>query len=186
MGARKLSMLSKLKVIDLSTVLAGPSVGMFFAELGAEVIKIEHPTKKDVTRSWKLPTEDKNSPISAYFSSINYNKKLVALDLSNSNDLEKLIELVKSADILLSNFKFGDAEKFGITDKYLSSINPKLIIGKINGLYPVPGAFFIYKGERYKILRAEIGNGIGRPGEIVSDYLEIVCGDKQTIKVQEI
>jgi crotonobetainyl-CoA:carnitine CoA-transferase CaiB-like acyl-CoA transferase len=133
MGARKLSMLSKLKVIDLSTVLAGPSVGMFFAELGAEVIKIEHPTKKDVTRSWKLPTEDKNSPISAYFSSINYNKKLVALDLSNSNDLEKLIELVKSADILLSNFKFGDAEKFGITDKYLSSINPKLIIGKING-----------------------------------------------------
>ena len=62
----------------------------------------------------------------------------------------------------------------------------KIIIGKINGLYPVPGAFFIYKGERYKILKAEIGNGIGKPGEIVSDYLEIVCGDKQTIKVKEI
>ena len=62
----------------------------------------------------------------------------------------------------------------------------KIIIGKINGLYPVPGAFFIYKGERYKILKAEIGNGIGRPGEIVSDYLEIVCGDKKTIKIQEI
>ena len=62
----------------------------------------------------------------------------------------------------------------------------KIIIGKINGLYPAPGAFFIYKGERYKILKAEIGNGIGKPGEIVSDYLEIVCGDKQTIKVKEI
>ena len=60
------------------------------------------------------------------------------------------------------------------------------IIGKINGLYPVPGAFFIFKGERYKILKAEIGNGIGKPGEVVSDYLEIVCGDKQTIKIKEI
>ena len=62
----------------------------------------------------------------------------------------------------------------------------KIIIGKINGLYPVPGAFFIYKGERYKILKAETGNGIGKPGEIVSDYLEVVCGDKQTIKIKEI
>ena len=60
------------------------------------------------------------------------------------------------------------------------------IIGKINGLYPVPGAFFIHKGERYKILKAEIGNGVGKPGEIVSNYLEVVCGDKQTIKIKEI
>jgi len=60
------------------------------------------------------------------------------------------------------------------------------IIGKINGLHPVPGAFFIYKGERYKILKGEIGNGIGSPGEIVSDYLEVACGDKQSIKIKEI
>jgi methionyl-tRNA formyltransferase len=62
----------------------------------------------------------------------------------------------------------------------------KIIIGKINGLYPVPGAFFTFKGERYKILKAEISNGVGKPGEIVSDYLEIVCGDQQTIKIKEI
>jgi len=60
------------------------------------------------------------------------------------------------------------------------------IIGKINGLHPVPGAFFIYKGERYKILKGEIGNGIGSPGEIVSDYLEVACGDKKSIKIKEI
>ena len=60
------------------------------------------------------------------------------------------------------------------------------IIGKVNGLYPVPGAFFIYNGERYKILKAEIGNGKGRPGEVVSNYLEIVCGNKQSIKITEI
>ena len=60
------------------------------------------------------------------------------------------------------------------------------IIGKINGLYPVPGAFFIFKGERYKILKADIGNGIGRPGEVVSDYLEVACGNGQSIKIKEI
>tara|TARA_B100000927_G_scaffold286029_1_gene276921 strand:+ start:161 stop:1084 length:924 start_codon:yes stop_codon:yes gene_type:complete len=66
------------------------------------------------------------------------------------------------------------------------SNNAKDIIGKINGLYPVPGAFFIYKGERYKILKADIGNGFGNPGEVVSDYLEVACGDRQSIKIKEI
>ena len=66
------------------------------------------------------------------------------------------------------------------------SEDAKNINGKINGLYPFPGAFFIYKGERYKILKAEIGNGIGSPGEIVSDYLEVACGDKKSIKIKEI
>ena len=60
------------------------------------------------------------------------------------------------------------------------------IIGKINGLYPMPGTFFIHKGERYKILKGEIGNGIGNPGEIVSDYLEVACGNNQSIKIKEI
>ena len=60
------------------------------------------------------------------------------------------------------------------------------IIGKINGLYPTPGAFFVFKGERYKILKAEIGNQIGNPGEVVSDYMEIICGNRQSIKVIEI
>ncbi|MFL2901895.1 MAG: methionyl-tRNA formyltransferase [Candidatus Pelagibacter sp.] len=66
------------------------------------------------------------------------------------------------------------------------SNNAKDINGKINGLYPVPGAYFIYKGERYKILKAEIGNGIGNPGEVVSNYLEVACGDRQSIKIKEI
>ncbi len=64
--------------------------------------------------------------------------------------------------------------------------NAKNIIGKINGLYPVPGAFFILNGERYKILKAEISSGIGKPGEVLAHYLEIACGDKQSIKVVEI
>ena len=60
------------------------------------------------------------------------------------------------------------------------------IIGKINGLYPVPGAFFIFKDERYKILKADIGNGIGNPGEVISDYLEVACGNGKSIKIKKI
>ena len=60
------------------------------------------------------------------------------------------------------------------------------IIGKINGLFPVPGAFFNFSGERYKILKAEIGNGIGQVGEVLSNKLEIACANNQSIKILEI
>ena len=60
------------------------------------------------------------------------------------------------------------------------------IIGKINGLIPVPGAFFNFNGERYKILKAEIGSGEGEFGEVISDNLEVACGNNQTIKILEI
>ena len=60
------------------------------------------------------------------------------------------------------------------------------IIGKINGLFPSPGAFFSFSGERYKILKAEIGNGIGEVGEVVSNSLEVACGNNETIKILEI
>ena len=60
------------------------------------------------------------------------------------------------------------------------------IIGKINGLFPIPGAFFIFNGERYKILKAEIGSGAGRAGEVLTDKLEIACINNQSIKVLEI
>ena len=60
------------------------------------------------------------------------------------------------------------------------------IIAKINGLFPVPGAFFNFNGERYKILKAEIGNSLGKSGEVLSDSLEIACGNNQSIKIIEI
>ncbi|MFM8242547.1 MAG: CaiB/BaiF CoA transferase family protein [Crocinitomicaceae bacterium] len=124
---------SELKIIDLSTVLAGPSVGTFFAELGAEVIKIESPEFSDVTRSWKLPTEDSESNVCAYFSSVNYRKKYLQLDFSIANDLKQLMELLNDADILLMNFKKSSEEKFGLTTEILLKKFPKLIIGKISG-----------------------------------------------------
>jgi len=126
-------MLKGLKVIDLSSVLAGPSVGTFLAELGADVIKIEHPDHPDVTRSWKLPQESVSIAQSAYFSSINYKKKQIQLNLRNDVDHQEFMELITNADILISNFKKGDDVKLNITDSYLLGVNSRLIIGKING-----------------------------------------------------
>ncbi len=125
--------LSGIKVIDASTVLAGPSVGMYLAELGAQVIKVEHPKYSDVTRSWKLPGEPSDSEISAYFSSINYGKSYQKLDLKNSADRNAFGKLLSNADILLMNFKRSDYEKFHLTNKDLFEINPQLITGKISG-----------------------------------------------------
>lgn len=126
-------MLDDILVIDASTVLAGPSVGTFFSELGARVIKIEHPLHKDVTRSWKLPSENPEASVSAYFSSINYKKEYQFLDLNAHDDRAKFLDLIENADILITNFKKGDDLKLGIPDDKLHAINPRLIIGKING-----------------------------------------------------
>ncbi|HAT8702861.1 TPA: CoA transferase [Legionella pneumophila subsp. pneumophila] len=126
-------MLKGLKVIDLSTVLAGPSVGTFFAELGASVVKIEHPVHKDVTRTWKLPGEDPHSEISAYFASVNFGKDYLFLDLMKEEDYLCFLNLIAEADILIMNFKKGDDIKLRIQADHLLSINPRLIIGKING-----------------------------------------------------
>ena len=123
----------ELTVIDLSTVLAGPSVAMFFAELGARVIKIEHPHHPDVTRSWKLPVENSESRVSAYFSSINYKKKYLSLDLKESGDRAELMSLLEGADILISNFKRLDYARFGIDRLTLSEHFPRLIHGRISG-----------------------------------------------------
>ena len=62
----------------------------------------------------------------------------------------------------------------------------KKIIGKINGLHPNPGAYFVFNGDRYKILKAEIGNGSGHPGEVLNDKLEIACANNESIKIIEI
>lgn len=123
-----------LLVIELAGVLAGPSAGLFFAELGAKVIKIENPkTNGDVTRSWKVKSESKDSNTSAYFWSVNTGKEVLNLDLTNKQDLEKFYTLVRMADILITNFKAGDDEKLKVHYGRLKKFNSKLIYASING-----------------------------------------------------
>ncbi|MBK7383131.1 MAG: CoA transferase [Flavobacteriales bacterium] len=126
--------LQDIFVIETAGVLAGPAVGMFFAELGARVIKIENKRSGgDVTRSWKLPTEDPTSPVSAYFSSVNWGKEHRFLDLKDAADRAAFDDLVRQADVLISNHLAGDAEKLGLTCERLRGLNRKLIHGHIKG-----------------------------------------------------
>ena len=106
---------------------------------------------------------------------------------------EKILENID--DILEDKAKFVEQDHTKATyakkiDKNEGQINwnegASNIIGKINGLIPVPGAFFNFNGERYKILKAEISNGAGKVGEVISDNLEIACNDNQSIKILEI
>jgi crotonobetainyl-CoA:carnitine CoA-transferase CaiB-like acyl-CoA transferase len=123
-----------LKVIELASVLAGPSVGYFFAELGAKVIKVENPkTKGDVTRSWKLKTENPKEDTSAYFWSVNANKEFLFLDITVPSQLNKLYDIIKDADIVITNFKAGDEVKLKVDYPTLSKINPNIIYASING-----------------------------------------------------
>lgn len=121
-----------LKVVELASVLAGPAVGLFFAELGATVIKIENSTTGgDVTRSWKATGEDKSKTDSAYFHAINWNKKYLAKDLNDPTDKKATLELITNADIVISNFRDRSAKKLGMDYKSILKINPTVIFGLI-------------------------------------------------------
>ncbi len=121
-----------LVVVELASVLAGPAIGMFFAELGARVIKIENKTTDgDVTRRWKLPSEPKNTAYSAYYCSVNWNKEVHLLDFNEEKDKQGVYNLIKNADIVISNFKDSSAQKLGMDYAFLKQINPKLIYAQL-------------------------------------------------------
>lgn len=123
-----------LLVIELASVLAGPAVGMFFAELGARVIKIENKkTGGDITRRWKLPSEDPAGATSAYYHSINWGKEVHFLDLSNDEDHTRVMEWIAQADIVISNFRPASARKLRLDGESLRTRFPGLIYGQITG-----------------------------------------------------
>jgi crotonobetainyl-CoA:carnitine CoA-transferase CaiB-like acyl-CoA transferase len=127
------SFFENLVVIELASVLAGPYAGRFFREHGAQVIKIENPKQGgDVTRTWRNGNE-KSDGISAYYASVNQGKKVIFLDLTTAEGHQKLLELLDSADILLTNFRIGEDEKFNLKLEVLKEQFPQLIIGQIDG-----------------------------------------------------
>lgn len=132
-------MLNDLVVVETAGVLAGPAVGMFFAELGAQVIKLENKRAGgDVTRKWKLPAEDPGSPVSAYFSSVNWGKEHRQVDLSAVDERAAFDALIAKADVLITNHLAADAEKLGLQRDRLRALNPRLIHGHIKGFADQP------------------------------------------------
>ena len=126
-------MLGNIKVLELASVLAGPGVGQFFAELGAEVIKVENlKTGGDVTRTWKGSGEQTDDR-SAYFCSVNWGKKSIAVDLTSTKGQAIVQKLAAKSDIVIASYKPGDAKKLGVSFDQLKRNNSKLIYGQVTG-----------------------------------------------------
>ncbi|GAB3297314.1 CaiB/BaiF CoA transferase family protein [Hymenobacter tenuis] len=127
--------LAGLRVLELATVLAGPQVGQFLAELGADVLKVEPPIG-DVTRTWRTPAEDPDTSVSAYFSCANWGKQSLVLDLTTPAGRTEVHRLAATTDLVLASYKPGDAEKLGVDYATLAALNPRLIYGHITGYGP--------------------------------------------------
>lgn len=142
--------LSGIRVVDLSRILAGPLCTMNLGDLGAEVIKVEQPGRGDDTRGWGPPFAGKES---AYFLGVNRNKQGITLNLKDVRGQELLKSLLRSADVLVENFKVGTLEGWGITDAWREREAPRLIHCQITGygnrgpLAGMPGYDFLLQAE---------------------------------------
>lgn len=124
--------LAGLLVLDLSRVLAGPYCTMLLADLGARVVKVEHPDGGDVTRGWGPPWEPATG-LSSYYLAVNRNKESIALDLASEAGAESVRVLARRSDVLVENFLPGGLEKLGLSLEALRRENPRLVTASITG-----------------------------------------------------
>jgi crotonobetainyl-CoA:carnitine CoA-transferase CaiB-like acyl-CoA transferase len=122
--------LAGVRVLDLSRILSGPFATMIFADLGADVIKLENPRTGDDTREWAPPYQGDQS---AYFLSVNRNKRGVAVDLKTEQGRDIALRLADGADVLVENFRPGTASRLGLGYDQLTARNPRLIYASISG-----------------------------------------------------
>jgi crotonobetainyl-CoA:carnitine CoA-transferase CaiB-like acyl-CoA transferase len=131
--------LSGTLVVDLSRALAGPHATMMFGDLGARIIKVEAPGTGDDTRGWGPPfvqpddSRRESDRESTYFLSANRNKESIALNLKAEDDRQVLLDLVRSADVLVENFRTGVLDRLGLGFDTLHEVNPGLVILSITG-----------------------------------------------------
>ncbi|AYD65765.1 CoA transferase [Achromobacter sp. B7] len=163
--------LCDIKVVDLSRILAGPWCTQNLADLGAQVIKIEHPTRGDDTRGWGPPdlrADDGKAAMSAYFMACNRGKQSVAIDFASEAGAARVRELVADADILVENYKAGGLRKYGLDYAALARINPRLIYLSITGygqsgpMADKPGYDYVFQGMGG--LMSYTGQPDGTPG----------------------
>ena len=129
--------LDGLRVLDLSRVLAGPWATQIFADMGAEVLKVERPGEGDDTRSWGPPwlkdRDGNDTTDSAYYLCANRGKKSITLDITTPEGQHRVRELAMESDVLVENYKVGGLAKYGLDYASLSALNPRLVYCSITG-----------------------------------------------------
>ena len=163
--------LAGLKVLDLSRILAGPYATQLFADLGADVVKVENPDGGDDTRRWGPPFTSKadgGRGDAAYFSACNRNKRSITVDFASVAGADLLRDLAKTADIIVENFRPGGLQKYGLDYASIAAINPGIIYCSITGFGQTgpysnrPGYDFLIQGMGG--LRSITGQPDGSPG----------------------
>ena len=170
--------LQGLRVLDLSRVLAGPYATMTLADLGADVIKVEHPERGDDTRHWGPPFAGGQS---AYFLSINRNKRSVGVDLKTEEGLGRVRRLAADADVVIENWKRGALEGMGLGYGALKEANPRLVYCSITGFGPGPdedrpGYDFLVQARAGIMGITGFPEPDGEPTKVGVAIADIVCG----------
>jgi crotonobetainyl-CoA:carnitine CoA-transferase CaiB-like acyl-CoA transferase len=150
--------LRDLLVADFSRVLAGPYATMLLADMGATVVKIEHPDGGDDTRSWGPPWSDGTS---TYFQAVNRNKISVACDLRRPDDKQVARELCEQADVVVENFRSGTMERRGLGPEEVLAGNPRAVYCSISGFGPGAGSELL----GYDFLLQAVGGLMSVTGE---------------------
>jgi len=168
--------LEGLRVLDLSRVLAGPYATMVLADLGADVIKVEHPERGDDTRHWGPPFAGGES---AYFLSVNRNKRSIAQDLKAPEGLDMVKSLAAEADVLIENMRRGTLEKRGLGYEALREANPGIVYCSVTGFGPGedrdrPGYDFLVQARAG--IMGITGFPDGEPTKVGVAIADIVCG----------
>ena len=172
--------LAGVKVLDLSRVLAGPYATMVLADLGADVIKVEHPERGDDTRHWGPPfAGEGEARESAYFLAVNRNKRSIGVDLKDPEGLERVKRLAAGADVVIENWRRGALEKLGLGYEALKETNPDLVYCSITGFGPGPdeerpGYDFLVQARGG--VMGITGQPGGEPTKVGVAISDIVCG----------
>ncbi len=174
--------LAGIRIIDCSTVLAGPLCTMVLGDLGADVVKVE-PSEGDATRGWGPPwvgDEAAGTRTAAYYLAVNRNKRSLRLDLGREEGREVLRRLLKDADAVVENFRVGGFAKLGFTDDALRELNPRLVHLAISGFGTrgpdagKPGYDFVIQAVGG--LMSITGEPEGRPMKVGVAISDVVSG----------
>ena len=175
-------MLQGIRILDLSRVLAGPLATMMLGDLGADVIKVEHPDGGDETRGWGPPFDERGE--SAYFLSVNRNKLSLAADLRERADRDLIARLAADADVVVDNFRPGVLARFGIDPDRLILRHPRLVWCTISGFGPSsnrPGYDFVVQAECGWM--AITGDPAGDPMKAGVALADVIAGKDAVIAV---
>ena len=176
--------LNGTRVLDLTRFISGPYCAMYLGDLGADIIKVEHPTQGDGTRRWGSGPYPADNP---YYLSVNRNKRSIGLDLKHPQGLAILIQLLERSDVLLTNSIPGALDELGLTDARIEQLNPRLVHSQISGYGDggparQRGAFdFTIQAESG--MMSIIGDPDGPPTKIGAPIMDVLTGMNACIAI---